>query len=79
MISAALTSTGTPARTSEIMRPLETSLTESASRQYFSGAMYWSHLSTAGIELRLTKKPAKAIWNRFKLHKACGSAHAVPG
>lgn len=62
MIRLAETFTGTPSSVSWINKPEPTSLTDSASRLYFSGHNHCSHRRTGGIELRCTKKPANVIW-----------------
>ena len=62
IINFAEMSTGTPCSVSWIIRPEPTSLTESASRLYFSGHNHCNHRRTGGIEFRWTKKPAYVIW-----------------
>jgi hypothetical protein len=54
MIAVAEMLTGTPSRVSRIMSPEEISFTARASRQYFRGLIYWSHLRTGGIDVRWT-------------------------
>lgn len=62
IIKLAETLTGTPCSVSLIIRPEPTSLTESASRLYFSGHTHCNHRRTGGMEVRWTKKPAYVIW-----------------
>ena len=60
-MSAAETLTGTPSSVSSIMRPEPTSLTESASKEYFKGQSHCSQRNTGGMSFRCTKKPAYVI------------------